>query len=83
MASIHLTISNQSGAPQVVHVFDTLQGGTRPVEGSPFSLAIAARSQSFDVRADACGHGLVAYRSESRLIATGIDVVDGAAVELR
>ncbi len=83
MSSLHITISNLSGAPQVVHVFDTLQGGTRPVEGSPFELAVAGRSPRFDVRSDARGHGVIAYRCESRITATGIDVVDGAAVELR
>jgi hypothetical protein len=83
MPSLHITISNATGQEQVVHVFDTLQGGTRPVDGSPFSLAKGARSPSFAVRSDARGRGIVAFRCDSRVLATGIEVGDGASVDIR
>jgi len=83
MQSAHVTVANATGQPQVVHVFDTLRGGTRPVDGSPFSLAVGARSPSFAVRVDPRGHGSLAFRCESRVSATGIEVSDGGTVDIR
>jgi hypothetical protein len=83
MPQIKVTIANLTAQPQLVHVFDTLMGGTRPVDGSPFSLAAGARSPVFQVRADVRGRGILAYRSQSGLVRSGIDVSDGGGADVR
>jgi hypothetical protein len=83
MPQVKITVVNLTGQPQLVHVFDTLNGGTRPVEGNPFELANGERSTAFGVNADARGRGILAYRSRSGLVRSGIDVADGAGVEIR
>jgi len=83
MSQLKITVVNLTGQPQLVHVFDTLNGGTRPVEGNPFELANGERSTAFGVNADPRGRGILAYRSRSGLVRSGIDVTDGAGVEIR
>lgn len=83
MPQINVTISNLNAHAQEVHVFDTLKGGTRPVEGSPFSLTSGARSTPFGVNADPRGRGLIAYRCRSGIILSGIEVTVGANVDIR
>ncbi|MDM0016891.1 hypothetical protein [Variovorax saccharolyticus] len=83
MPQVKVTVINLSGQPQLVHVFDTLNGGTRPVEGNPFELSNGQRSAAFDVNADARGRGILAFRSRSGIVRTGIEVTDGSAVEIR
>lgn len=83
MPQLKVSVVNLTGQAQLVHVFDTLNGGTRPVGGNPFELAKGERSVAFGVNADARGHGMLAYRSRSGIVRTGIDVTDGSAVEIR
>ena len=83
MPQINVTITNLNAQPQLVHVFDTLRGGTRPVDGSPFSLASGARSLLFAVNADPRGRGVIAYRCQSGIILSGIDATEGANVDIR
>ena len=83
MPQLKVTVVNLTGQAQLVHVFDTLNGGTRPVEGNPFELAKGEHSSAFGVNADARGHGVLAYRSRSGIVRTGIDVTDDSAVEIR
>jgi hypothetical protein len=83
MPQIKVTIANLTGQPQLVHVFDTLMGGTRPVDGSPFALAPGARSPAFELRADARRRGILAYRSQSGLVRSGIDVSEGGGADIR
>lgn len=83
MPQVKISVVNLTGQPQLVHVFDTLNGGTRPVDGNPFELANGERSTSFAVNADARGHGILAYRSRSGIVRSGIDVTEGAGVEIR
>lgn len=83
MPQLNITVINLTGKAQLVHVFDTVKGGTRPVDGNPFELADGERSTVFGVNADARGRGLLAYRSRSGIVCTGIEVADGTAVEIR
>jgi hypothetical protein len=83
MPQVKVTVVNLTGQAQLVHVFDTLNGGTRPVEGNPFGLLNGKRSAVFEVNADARGRGIIAYRSRSGIVRTGIEVTDGGAVEIR
>ena len=83
MPQLKVTVANLTGYAQLVHVFDTLTGGTRPVEGSPFSLANGARSAAFGVNADARGRGILAFRCQSGILRSGIDVADGTGVDIR
>lgn len=83
MPKVKVTIVNLSGHAQLVHVFDTLNGGTRPVDGNPFELTNGERSPVFSVNADPRGHGILAFRSRSGIVRTGIDVADGASIEVR
>ena len=83
MPQFNVTVANLTGNAQVIHVFDTLTGGTRPVEGSPFSLASGGRSAPFGVNADPRGHGILAYRCQSGILLSGIDVTEGTSVEIR
>lgn len=79
---MNISIANRTGRAQLVHVFDTLTGGTRPVEGSPFELANGARSEAFAVKAGPSGHGLIAYRCQSGWTKLGVDVTNGNCVEI-
>lgn len=83
MPQIQVTIVNLTGHAQIVHVFDTFHGGTRPVDGNPFELVKGERSTSFGVNADARGSGQLAYRSRSGMVRTGIEVSEGTSVEIR
>ena len=83
MPQVKVTVVNLSGQPQLLHVFDTLNGGTRPVEGNPFELSKGERSTAFDVNADARGRGVLAYRSRSGIVRTGLEVIDGSTIEIR
>lgn len=83
MPQLKVTVINLTGHAQLVHVFDTLKGGTRPVDGNPFELADGERSTAFAVNADARGRGILAYRSRSGIVCTGIEVTDGTGVEIR
>jgi hypothetical protein len=82
MPQIDVTVTNLTKSSQVAHVFDTFTGGTRAVAGSPFTLAVNARSPAFKVNADKVGHGTIAYRCESGASFARIDVTEGANIDL-
>jgi len=81
--TLTITVANLSPIPQTVHVFDTLMGGTRPIEESPFSLATGEHSAPFSVRADDRGKGSVAFRCRSGIFLAGIEVTEGMCVNVR
>jgi hypothetical protein len=82
MPSLKISVVNLSDRNQTAHVFDTLTGGTRPVEGSPFDLRPGERSAPFAVKADNAGRGIVAFRCASGLTQSNIGVVEGNEVPL-
>ncbi|MDM0114067.1 hypothetical protein QTI66_18075 [Variovorax sp. J22R133] len=81
--TLNITVANLTPNAQTVHVFDTIKGGTRPIEASPFSLASGERSPPFAVRSDRNGKGLVAFRCQSGIFLAGIEVTEGMCVNVR
>jgi len=78
MASIAVSVRNDTSDSQNAHVFDQFASGAREVNGSPFALARNETSPSFGVFANDDGTGMIKYRCENGPSNSGILVHDGS-----